>query len=386
MLRKDFLRLGTVLASSVPAYSFMQDTQKTVEKKDSNKAVDFLHDGLHLSPSEYAAILMQMADEGRIKPDYYSNNGIVEDLEQKFATLLGKESAVWMPTGTLANHIALRRLAGDQRRVIVQEQSHVYNDTGDAAQSLSNLNLIPLGYNAVSYAFREVEEVITKTQRGRVETNIGAFLIETPVRRLLDRMIPFSELKTLTELIRLRHYKIHLDGARIFVQAAHEKRSPTEYCAMFDTVYTSLWKCFNSASGAILAGTKSFTEKLFHERRMFGGGLPAAWPFAAVALHYADSFLPDYIKAWETAENLITTLERHGGFEIKRFENGSHMVRLHVNVRNQKKFQEELLKMQIEIPIPDEGFLIKINPSLNRRSPSELADAFIKSFEVSSTG
>ena len=54
---------------------------------------------------------MKLADEGKIKPDNYSNGGVVEDLENKFAKLLGKESAMFMPTGTLANHIAARQLA-----------------------------------------------------------------------------------------------------------------------------------------------------------------------------------------------------------------------------------------------------------------------------------
>ena len=386
MLRKDFLRLGTAMAASVPAMNYLQGTQKVLPKKDHNKAVDFLHDGLLLSPSEYAAILMQMADENRIQADFYSNKGIVEETEQKFASLLGKESAVWMPTGTLANHIALRHLAGDRRRVIVQEQSHVYNDTGDASQTLSNLTLIPLGNNSVSYTIKEIEETITKTQRGRVETNIGACLIETPVRRQLDRMIPFEELKSLTDMMRQHGYKTHLDGARLFVQAVHENKAPAAYGELFDTMYVSLWKCFNAASGAILAGTKTFTEKLFHERRMFGGGLPAAWPFAAVALHFADSFTSEYKSAWETAEKLFTKLESHGGFKINKLEHGTHIVKLNVNVRDPKKFQEELLKLNIDLPNPDEGFLLKINPSLNRLDPDSISGAFIKTFERVSMG
>ncbi len=386
MLRKDFLRLGSVMATTVPAYTFMQGSSKLIEKKTTNNAVDFLHDGLLLSPTEYATILIQMADEGKIKPDFYSNKGIVEELEQKFAALLGKESAVWMPTGTLANHLALRHLAGDHRRVIVQEQSHVYNDTGDAAQSLSNLTVIPLGYNKVGYTISEIEEIITKTQRGRVETHIGAFLIETPVRRQLDRMIPIEELKSLTFMIQQRGYKIHLDGARIFVQAVHEKKSPVEYSELFDTVFVSMWKCFNAASGAILAGTTTFTEKLFHERRMFGGGLPGAWPFAAVALHFADSFLSEYASALEKAEKLFSSLESHGGFKIDRFENGSHILRMHVRVANQKKFQIEALQQQIDLPNPDEGFLLKINPSINRMSQTDLVNAFIKSFDRALAG
>jgi threonine aldolase len=108
---------------------------------------------------------MKLADEGKIKADYYSNTGVVEEMENKFAKLLGKESAVFMPTGTLANHIALRKLADNNRKVIVQEQSHVYNDTGDCTQTLSGLNLIPLGKQKVEFSLSDVEEIIAATKR-----------------------------------------------------------------------------------------------------------------------------------------------------------------------------------------------------------------------------
>ena len=75
-----------------------------------------------LTPKEYADLLMRLADKGKIKPDFYSNGGVVEELEHKFAHLLGKEAAVFMPTGTLANHIAIRRLAENNRRVIVPDK------------------------------------------------------------------------------------------------------------------------------------------------------------------------------------------------------------------------------------------------------------------------
>lgn len=182
--------------------------------QNSTNDVDFIHDGLVLTPKEYGSLLMQLADEGKIKPDYYSNGGVVEELEAVFAKLFGKESAVFMPTGTLANHIAVRRLAGQNRRVIVQEQSHLYNDTGDCSQTLSNLNLIPLGLNAVEFTLEELDYIVKKTQGGRVETHVGAISIESPVRRQKDRMFSFENVKKIAEYAKSNGIKMHLDGAR----------------------------------------------------------------------------------------------------------------------------------------------------------------------------
>jgi threonine aldolase len=379
MNRKSFLQLGSSLAATATLQHLLPAFPYSKKRLIDAVKMDFVWDGILLSPLEYATLLMQLADEGKIKADYYSNGGVVEELEHQFATLLGTESSVWMPTGTLANHIAIRHLAGDNRRVIVQEQSHVYNDTGDSAQSLSNLNLISLGKNEVGFTLDEVKEIAEKTLHGRVETHIGVMSIETPVRRQHDRMVPFDDLKTLTGYAHENGIKTHLDGARLFVQSVHTDSSPVQYATLFDTTYISMWKFFNAASGAILAGTKAFTEKLFHERRMFGGGLPAAWPFAAVALHYSNSFLNDYTMAWKKAQELFSALESTGRFHVTSFPNGSHVVRLEIIGVNLTKFKDALFQKNIELPNPDDtGFFLKVNTTMNRMSVAYLVDAFSK--------
>ena len=108
-----------------------------------DRTVHFRSDGLALSPAEYARLLVQLAEERGIAADEFSREGVVVELEQRMAAMLGKEMAVFLPSGTLANHLALRLLATRGRRVLVQRESHIYNDTGDCSQELSGLTLIP---------------------------------------------------------------------------------------------------------------------------------------------------------------------------------------------------------------------------------------------------
>ena len=163
MHRRDFVKLGSVIAASATQLDVYggEIPQKT---NLAGKTVDFVNDGVPLSPKEYGELLMKLADEGKIKTDFYSNGGVVEELENRFAKLMGKESSVFMPTGTLANHMALRRLAGNNRRVILQEQSHIYQDTGDGCQTLSALNLIPLGLNTTEMTLAEIEKEIKRRE------------------------------------------------------------------------------------------------------------------------------------------------------------------------------------------------------------------------------
>lgn len=379
MQRRKFLEMGGLLAATAAQFNAFGGLPKVQMPADDNKAqIDFIYDGTVLSPQEYAVLLMKLADEGKIKPDSYSIGGVVEELENKFATLLGKESAVFMPTGTLANQIAVRRLAGNNRRIIVQEQSHLYNDSGDCAETLSGLKLIAIAENEVDFSINNVTDSVNKAKTGRVETRIGVISIETPVRRKQDRVFGYEKMKSISDYAGTNGIKMHLDGARLFVQSAHTGIEPAKYGALFDTVYTSMYKCFNAPSGAILAGTKQFTESLYHERRMFGGGLPAGWPFAAIALYYADSFLNDYQTAWLNARKFFSLLEKDERFTITELENGTHVVRLDVKGKDPNRLKDSLAKRNIGIHAPvDNGFYLKINPTINRIQPETLAGIFM---------
>lgn len=382
MERRDVLKLGGALAGAGtpldPTTSRQDPDPQALER--AQQAVNFIYDGVHLAPLEYAQLLSQLVQADNVVPDSYSNGGIVAELERKFAHWLGKESAVFMPTGTLANHIALHELAGQDKRVIVQAESHIYNDSGDCAQTLSGLNLIPLAPNRVAFTLEEVQDVLHKTHSGRVATRVGVISIESPVRRQDDAMFGYDEMKRIADVARQDGIRLHLDGARLFVESAHTGIAPAQYAELFDTVYVSLYKCFNAAAGAILAGPTAMTENLYHIRRMFGAGLPSAWPFVAVALHFVDGFLDAYTAAWQQAETLFQRLGEHAAFQVEPIPNGTHIVKLHVAGTNLEQFREQLRQWNIHLPPAHAslgGFSLKINPSLNRSSGQDIAQAFL---------
>src|SRR5688572_27726308 len=236
-------------------------------------------DGIRHTPAEYAALLQKLS--ATIEPDQYSIGGVVARLEQSVAAALGKETAVWLSTGTLANHLAVRILAGDKRRVLVQQECHLFNDCGDCCQTLSGLHLVPLASGKATFTVDDLEREAARGASGRVSVPIGAIQIETPVRRKDGEVFDFAEIKRVSQRARDRKIGLHLDGARLYLAAAYSGIPVREYAALFDTVYISMYKYFNAASGAILAGPKSLLENLFHSRRMFGNGLAHVWPFAA---------------------------------------------------------------------------------------------------------
>jgi len=261
-----------------------------MRKNDDDHVVHFRSDGLGLSPAEYAELLVQLAADRGIAADEFSREGVVAELEDRIAALLGKEMAVFLPSGTLANHLALRLLAERGRRVLVQRESHIYNDSGDCAQALSGLTLIPLAAERATFSLTEVEAETARAEDGRVSTPVGVISIESPVRRVQGEVFDFAEMQRIVAFARDHQIGLHLDGARLFLASAYTGIAPDTYAALFDTVYVSLYKYFNAAAGAVLAGPKHLIDNLYHQRRMFGGSLRQAWPYAAVALHYLDGF------------------------------------------------------------------------------------------------
>lgn len=390
---KDWSRRSFVsLAAGAPALAFLNPSSPVAAAGGQagppgggpaeSTDVFLSGDGLHLTPAEHAELLKLLPrfDGGQpVSADEYGLGGEVAEFETWFAKLLGKERALFMPTGTLANHIALRVLARGRSRVLVQDVSHVYNDTGDGCQVLSNLNLIPLAPGKATFTREDVERVLARTASGRVAAQVGAISIESPVRRLRGQLFDYAEMKRIAAFARAQDIGLHLDGARLFLASAYSGVSPAEYAVLFDTVYVSLWKYFNALNGAVLAGPARIIDGLFQTRRMFGGALWSAWPFAAVARHYAEGFLERFDSAVRVSEDFASALR--DPFRVERIPGGSHLFYLRAAGVDLGRLRGRLEAERIHAPEPIEqgnapALLLGLNETWNRTSGAALAEAF----------
>jgi threonine aldolase len=335
-------------------------------------------DGLGLTPRGYATLLAELAARAEVEEDSYLLGGEIERFERHWATLLGKEAAVFMPSGTLANHLALRALAGAKRRVIVPETSHIYNDTGDACQTLSALTLMPLAPGSATFTRADVEAVLARTASGRVAAEIGAIAVESPVRRLSGQLFDWDELGRVAALARERGIGLHLDGARLFIASAYTGRSPADYAAPFDTVYVSLWKYFNSGVGAILAGPRRVLDGMFHTRRMFGGNLAVGWPAALVARHYMDGFVERLRRAVDVSETFYRAMAAHPRVAMERIPNGTNLTRVTLKGVDPARMAARLADRGVRMPTPSAAGVVTlgVNETWTRTTAPELVTAF----------
>jgi threonine aldolase len=342
-------------------------------------------DGQSLRPPEYNHVLSQILSNKGIEADYYSNGGVVEELENRMAAVLGKERAVFFPTGTLANHMALRIQAREKTRVLVQAESHIYCDSGDCAQVLSNLNLIPMESDEGTFTLEEVQRAVAMADGGRVRTGVGVLSIESPIRRRLGRLFDYEEMRRICAFAKAEGIACHLDGARLFMASGYTGISPAEYASHFDTVYVSMWKYFNASAGAILAGPSTLLDDLYHQRRLFGGALPGAWPLAAIALHFLDGFEERFAAGISAGRELTNALNDLPGLRVREIPNGSNLSMLHVDAADLVQLRDALRARGIQLSTPSQnfrGFVLVINETLTRKPVTEIVRAFEESLAV----
>jgi threonine aldolase len=371
MHRRFFLQFAAAASAAAPQPAASQTAQPPVV---------LTGDGLSLTPAEYASLLTAIAAKPSFRRDQYLRNGPVEELEHAVATLLGKERALFLPTGTLANHLAVRILAGESRKALVQAESHLYRDEGDCAQLLSGLNLVALGPGRTTLTADEVAKAVDEAAGPPYPAPVGAISIESPVRRTDGQVFDFDEMKRICAYARGKQIGTHLDGARMFLASAYTGISPAQYAALFDTVYVSMYKYFNAPFGAVLSGPASLLARIEPLRHQFGSLIYQGWESAAVALHHFDGFSERYQTAIRNGETLFQLLQASGKFRIERVPAGSNIARLRLDSGGSlDQLRDRLANAGIRIGAARGAGVanVQINETINRRPAEEIANAFI---------
>lgn len=272
------------------------------------RSVWLVGDDASRSPSDTATRLATLVGgPGKIR-DSYLGDGAVEELEQAFAALLGKEACAFMPTGTLANNVALRVLCGEHPHAFCQADSHLYRDESDTAQRLSGINLVPLGSGHTAPTIADLTAAFDAAEKGPYPLTVGAISLESPVRRLDGQMIAPADLAAIAALAKAHGTRMHLDGARLLL--APPSIDTRAYAAPFDTVYVSLYKYLGAPFGAVLAGTAADIARAREWRHLYGGLIYQGWAAAVPALDSLKTFPATIARAHARADELMTALER----------------------------------------------------------------------------
>lgn len=228
------------------------------------------------SVPEQLAVLGAVAGDDAL-PDSYGEGGAVEELEGRVAELLGAEAAVFFPTGTMAQQVAMRfgaELTG-RDTVGLHPLSHPLLHERDAYAVLGGLRAVR---TTAAPRNPTAEEVAA------LDEPIGTLLLELPLRDAGFVLPTWDELVAVVGAARQHGARVHLDGARLWESTVHLGRSTAEIAALADSTYVSFYKSLGGHSGAALAGDAGLARYARAWRHRYGGNLFQQWPAALAAL------------------------------------------------------------------------------------------------------
>jgi threonine aldolase len=348
MHRRNFLKTSvvSVLPALSPLIPSVAAAANTKNPEPLVPAIKFWGDGEMFEPGDYINELQKCQLSHPISKDRYGTGGALESLEKKFTEITGKERAIFMPSGTMANQLAISVLSGNNTKVFVQETSHIYRDEADAAQAVFQKRLMPLAQNETYFSAKQLQEAIESLPREEAfQSGIGAVSIENPVRRTDGRMVPLEEIKKISEYCRSKNIKLHLDGARLFMASGWSGISIKEYASYFDTVYISLYKYLGASSGAVLCGDKTVIDKMPHLIKIHGGSMYGNWTNAAMAMERLEGFENRLQNSIKRANEIFSELNKLASIKITPLLGGTNIYQLTLSGKaDGKKLRESLNK------------------------------------------
>ena len=242
---------------------------------------------------------------GDLGEDWYGAGGVVPVLEEEVRELLGKPAAVFMPSGTMAQQIALRIHADRTGRRVVafHPTSHLELHEDKAYQRLHGL---------VGRTIGSARELITLADLEGIDEPLAAVLLELPQREIGGRLPAWDDLVAQVELVRSRGAAVHLDGARLWESAPFYGRALDEIAGLFDSVYVSFYKGLGGLTGSVLLGDAELIGEARAWRHRHGGTLFKLWPYAAsalAALRLRLGRMPEYVEHARTIAAELSTID-----------------------------------------------------------------------------
>lgn len=274
---------------------------------------------------------------GTLDSDMYGTGPVIENFQAKMAACLGKPSAVFFPSGTMAQQIALRIWCDRKgvKRVAYHPLSHLEIHEEDGLKQLHGIESVLLG---------DKDRLIRLEEVLHMPDDIACLLLELPQREIGGQLPPYEELVAISELCRAKGIHLQLDGARLFEVLPYYQKTAAEVCALFDSVYVSFYKGIGGVAGAILAGDDSFTREAKVWKKRHGGDLISLYPYILTADHYFEQRIHKMPHYHESAKELASLFNRCHAVETIPREPVSNMFHVHFHL---KKDQVEAILIQL---------------------------------------
>ncbi|PAP78181.1 threonine aldolase family protein [Rubrivirga marina] len=229
--------------------------------------------------------------EAEVGDDVFGEDPTVKRLEARVAEMLGKEAALFVPSGVMGNQIAIRVHTRPADEVVVAERSHIYHYEGAAPAALWGVQLRPVGDLSGVLTVPDVEAVVQGAHDWEARTRLVC--LENTINKAGGVAVPLDAITPVAEAARAHGLALHLDGARLWNAAVALCETPAALSAPFDTVNVCLSKGLGAPVGSVLAGPADLVREARRVRKLLGGGMRQVGVLAAAALVALDDFERD---------------------------------------------------------------------------------------------
>lgn len=231
-------------------------------------------------PSDAMRLAMSRAEVG---DDVFGEDPTVNRLQETVAGLLGKEDALFTPSGVMANQIAIRCHTRPGDEVILERDAHILNYETGAPALVSGVQLLPVpgvrgipDVNAIEESIRPDAYYLPRT---------SLICLENTHNRAGGTVLPIGTMKQIKTIAAQNNIRVHLDGARIWNAWVASNVHPSVYAGEADSISVCFSKGLGAPVGSLVAGTRPFIQEARKARKILGGGMRQAGVLAAAALY-----------------------------------------------------------------------------------------------------
>jgi threonine aldolase len=252
--------------------------------------------------------------EAEVGDDVYAEDPTVNALQEKIAKILGKQASIFVPSGTMANQLAIKSHTQPGDEVIIEAASHSYNFEGGASAVLSAVQFYCLKGNRGILESSQIEEAIRPDGHYYPVTRL--ICLENTHNRGGGSVYPIQTIAEISRFAKSKGLLVHLDGARLWNASVASGIKPQEYAQWADSVSVCLSKGLGAPIGSLVAGTTTFVDRVHRFRKMFGGGMRQVGIIAAAGIYALDHHIERLKEDHQNAKRLALGLKEIRGISI----------------------------------------------------------------------
>ena len=294
--------------------------------------------------------------EAIVGDDVLGDDPTVIELQDKTAKLLGKEAALYVPSGTMSNIVATRTHTSPGDEIVTEAHSHIYRYEGGAFAALSGCSLALVDGKNGLMTSEQVSRSIRKAEGSLSHYPNGSLVcVENTAQGGGGSVYSQEVIDEICKVAREKDCKLHMDGARLFNAIVASNTEPARMVRDFDSVSVCLSKGLGAPIGSVLVGSKKDLAQAHRWRKMFGGGMRQAGMMAAAGIYALenniDRLREDHRRARQFAEALVDM----PNFSVNLEAVQSNIVYIGVGKGQSKRAIEELAKHGIDILDTDDS-------------------------------